>query len=277
MVEKIKSKVLTYTIVSLIIILIVIVGVVLYRKISSDSKNEGKLNEQNQYEEVKTSEEEYVLHNETKNKAEENTNDIEEYDKTENINFNLNNEEIKIMFSYNNLEKICDEDDLTLYRQKYTLTIDDKNIEGIEFGSKWMSKENEIQGELYNINKFKDKITNKEYLILQVYEDFIANGPSINVYIIDCSNGKMILKFKNDINVSQLYLKDKLEIDEEGSYIISEEAELKMRILEESIISFEYNKETDKYDEITYTINNGVVEEVVNNSYDKTDIYTVGK
>ena len=189
----------------------------------------------------------------------------------------LNGKAINVKLNYLNKNIIESLEDTKLYSQEYYLMINDKNITGIADGAKYINSNNEINGELFTLTKIKDCISNSEYLILQLYKDLIAAGPTINVYVIKYEEGKLITKLIDDKNSSALFLKEKMEKDEEGTYITNEQAQLKMEILDDRIISYEYNTNTRKIEEKIYTINNGTLNIEMGETYNEDEIYVVGK
>ncbi len=263
--EKVKSNILIYIIVviSLIIILLICGGIILYKNLMNNNNNKIQNEEKNFYN--------YI------NNQQENSINQDNYDGSINKQITLNGESVNIELNYINGDIIEENEGSNLYSQKYDLIINSKKIDGIEDGSKYINTKNQINGDLYTTTKVKDKVTNNEYLVLQVYKDLIAAGPTINVYIIDYKEGKIITKLVDDKNCSTYFLIDKMQTDENGEYILNEEAQLKMKILDNEIISYEYNKDVAKLEKKIYTINNGKIESKVDKAYETSDIWGVGK
>ena len=267
--EKIKSNILIYIIViiSLIIIILICGGVTLYKKIMSNN-SETIQNEENNF---------YNYFN----NQQENVSDAEEYDGRIKKQIILNGESLEIEVNYINTDIIdtgeIEENDIKLYSQEYIVKIDNNKIEGIENGSKYINAEKQFEGELFSITKVKDKVTSFEYLVLKMNEDLIAAGPRINVYIIDYKEGKIITKLVDDKNSSALFLKEQMEQDENGDYISDEEAQLKMEILDDEIISYEYNLNSEKVEKKIYTIENGILKSKIDKVYETSEIWVVGK
>ena len=255
--EKVKSKVLIYIIVilTLIVVLLICGGIVLYKNLMNNNNNKIQNEEKNFYN--------YI------NNQQENNINQDNYDGSINKQITLNGENVNIELNYINEDIIEENEGSNLYSQEYDLVVNGKKIDGIDNGSKYIDTKNQINGDLYT--------TTKEYLVLQVYEDLTAAGPTINVYIIDYKEGKIITKLVDDKNCSTYFLIDKMQTDENGEYILNEEAQLKMEILDNEIISYEYNKDVAKLEKKIYTINNGKIESKVDKTYETSDILVVGK
>lgn len=262
--KKIKSNVLIYIIVvlTLIIVLLICGGIVLYKRLMNNNSIIIDNQDENFYN--------YI------NNKQEGIN-TEQYDGSINKQITLNGENLYIELNYTNKDIIEENEGSNLYSQEYDLVVNGKKIDGIENGSKYIDTKNQINGDLYTTTKVKDKVTNNEYLVLQVYKDLIAAGPTINVYIIDYKEGKIITKLVDDKNCSTYFLIDKMQTDENGEYILNEEAQLKMEILDNEIISYEYNKDVSKLEKKIYTINKGKIESKVDKTYETSDIWGVGK
>ena len=263
--NKNKNKVLIYIIIVLIIIALVIAGILGYKKIVYNAKNTNinKDIEEDSYN---------SLYNE-----QENISNQEKYDGTINKEIELNGEKISVELNYQNIELIGNDGNSKLYNQKYTVLINNKSIDGIEEGAKWFNEENKLIDEIYTLEKIKDNSSNKEYLVLKIYTDLIAGGPEIKVYIIENTSGKIIAKLIDNSNYSGRFLKEKMNKDEDGNYIENEEAKLKMEILEDSLVTYEYDEDTLALEKRKYIINNGKIEYKVEKTYSKDEIYTVGK
>lgn len=211
------------------------------------------------------------------NEEKTSTNADDKYDGIIDKQIELNGENINIKLSYINKDIIEENEDSKLCEQEYSFSLNDKNIAGLDNGSKYLDSNNEIAGELYSLSKIKDTLTNREYLILQIYRDNMAGGSVTDIYIIDDEASKTFIKLTDDSNVSEMYLKEKLETDEEGTYIPNEQYRLKMQILEDKIIKFAYNSDNDKVEEKIYKINNGILNIETGISYNQDDIFVVGK
>ena len=263
--ERIKSNILIYIIIviGLITIILICGGVTLYKKLMINNSQ-------------KTQDEENNFYNYFNNQQEDITNQ-ENYDGSINEKINLNGENLDIEINYINTDIIEENEENKLYSQEYVVKINNVKIEGIENGSKYIDSENKIIGKLFSITKVKDKITSYEYLILQINKDLVAAGPSINVYIIDYKEGKVITKLVDDKNCSALFLKEKMQKDKNGDYILTEEAQLKMEILDNEIISYEYNSNLEKVEKKIYTIEDGKINNKVDRTYEISEILLVGK
>lgn len=263
--EKEKSKILIYIIVVLVSIIVILIcgGIYLYKELINRSIDTSKV--------IQNQEQSNYINNEVKEDLEK------QYDGIIEKQFILNNENLDIELSFVNKDILEENEGANLYLQEYDLVINGKKIDGIENGSKYIDTKNQINGDLYTTAKVKDKVTNNEYLVLQVYEDLIAAGPTINVYIIDYKEGKIITKLVDDKNCSTYFLIDKMEKDENGDYILNEEAQLKMEVLDNEIISYERNKGVEKLEKKIYTINNGNIESRVEKIYERNEIWGVGK
>ena len=251
--EKTKNRILIVVVIILFIALLVCIGIIFNEK--SEENNE----------------------NIERNEEIINTTNNDEYDGTVVKQIQLNGEELNVKLSYANDSIIENNEDSKLYAQEYNLMINDKNITGVDEGAKYINSNNEINGELFTLDKIKDTTSNSEYLLLQLYRDSMSGGPTINVYIINCEEGKIITKLIDDKNSSALFLKEKMEMDEEGTYITNEQAQLKMEILDDSIINYEYNTNLGKIEKKIYTIDNGTLNIEVDIIYDQEEIYVVGK
>ena len=221
--EKTKNRILIVVVIILFIALLVCIGIIFNEK--SEENNE----------------------NIERNEEVINTANNDEYDGTVVKQIQLNGEELNVKLSYTNDSIIENNEVSKLYAQEYNLVINDKNIAGVDEGAKYININNEIiNGELFTLDKIKDTTSNSEYLLLQLYRDSMSGGPTINVYIINYEEGKIITKLIDDKNSSALFLKEKMETDEEGTYITNEQAQLKMEILDDSIINYEYNTDSGK-------------------------------
>ena len=252
--EKTKNRILIVVVIILFIALLVCIGIIFNEK--SEENNE----------------------NIERNEEVINTANNDEYDGTVVKQIQLNGEELNVKLSYTNDSIIENNEVSKLYAQEYNLVINDKNIAGVDEGAKYININNEIiNGELFTLDKIKDTTSNSEYLLLQLYRDSMSGGPTINVYIINYEEGKIITKLIDDKNSSALFLKEKMETDEEGTYITNEQAQLKMEILDDSIINYQYNTDSGKIEKKIYTIDNGTLNIEVDTIYDQEEIYVVGK
>lgn len=263
--EKAKSKILIYIIVVLVLTIVILIcgGIYLYKELINRSIDTSKV--------IQNQEQSNYINNEVKEDLEK------QYDGIIEKQIILNKENLDIELKFVNKDILEENEGANLYSQEYDLVVNGKKIDGIENGSKYIDTKNQINGDLYTTTKVKDKVTNNEYLVLQVYEDLIAAGPTINMYIIDYKDGKIITKLVDDKNCSTYFLIDKMQKDENGEYILNEDAQLKMEILDNEIISYEYNKDVAKLEKKIYTINNGKIESKVDKTYETSDIWGVGK
>ena len=261
--EKTKRNVLIYiiSVVVLSILILICGGIYLYKNIINRNTDVSK-ETQNQEQ----------INNANNEEKEENG-----YNGVIKKQLVLNNKNIDIEFNYTNNNIIEEDERGKLYSQEYELFVNGKSIEEIEDGSKYIDTNKQIIGDIFNVKKISDKVTNNEYLVLQVYEDLIAAGPTINVYIIDYQEGRVITKLINDENCSALFLKEKMKKNEEGEYIPTEETQLKMEILDNEIISYEYVAESAIIEKRIYTINRGRLERNLEKTYDTSEIFVVGK
>ena len=266
--EKVKSRTLIYIIVVLVLIILVltIVGIIGYKKLAENNQNNNTIIEDEHF--VKNSLDNVISDNE------ENDGIVEKE-----ISINGNNCNIKLKYDNTDLVIEADNEAKTakLFKQKYKFLVNDKIIENIEDGARWIkTNTNEIlNNDLYDVKIIKDSVSDKEYLILKINIEEYSTEPIIDIYIIDVETGKVMKKLRDTRNVTTIYLKEKMDKDEDGSYITKQEAELHMEILDKNIVEYRYNP--DSIEQIRYTINNGAVISNLEKTYNIDEVEIAGK
>ena len=266
--EKAKSKVLIYIIVILVlsILALVILGIIGYKslekKIGSANNNEIKTVEKEEItlENINTGS--IIETNKEENESKEENiieigNNQQENTVTKNIKINEKEYVVKLQAIYEKIEgeEYDDEqyaDDNNYYNSKYNVYINGKIISGIEVKK---SCKGTVQEK--DITKIAD-INGKEYLLIYTYVYNPANISYINLYIIDPSESNKVLGVVSHIgNVS---------------YFIDENNRLKFEVNSNNIIDYiEKEHDTNTYilEKHKYTIENGNLKDIVENTYDK--------
>lgn len=176
-----KSNVAVIVLLSIVIILLLVVISILV------VKNGGFV----LFGEKKSDVADYSANNSTENKADEiinssgddvpltsdNSNIISE---TSNIKLNDKEHKVRVDCAISIKEK---NEDFTSYNTDYSITVDGKTWSGIPQLCSILS-ENPEPDDCFSISKIADQNSDKEYLLLQVYTNFI-DKTNINMYILD--------------------------------------------------------------------------------------------
>lgn len=264
--EKVKNRILIYIIVVLVLVILVltIVGIIGYKQLTQYNENSNALIEEN------------IVNNYIDNVISDN----EQYNGSIEKGISINGNNCNIELRYNNTDLVIEDNNIEtakLYKQEYKLIVDEKIIENIEDGARWIKINSDqiLNEDLYDVAKIKDSASDKEYLILKINIEEYTAGPITDVYIIDTETGKIMEKLRDSRNDTAIYLKEKMDKDEDGNYITNQNAELFMQISDKDIVEYKYNP--DSVEQIRYTINNGEIISNLEKTYNIDEVVIVGK